>query len=59
MLANCLNKVVGKVVSGTQNAFMEGQQITNASLIASEVLAYWKRKGEKGVACKLDIEKAF
>ena len=59
VLANRLKKVVGLVVSEAQNAFVEGRQITNASLIANEVIDYWKKRKEKGVVCKLDIEKAF
>ena len=55
MLANRLKKVVGKVVSEAQNAFVEGRQITNASLIANQLIDHW----QKGVFCKLDIEKAF
>ena len=42
VLANCLKKVVGKVVSEDQNAFVEGQQITNASLIANEFIDHWQ-----------------
>ena len=59
VLANRLKKVISKVISLAQNAFMEGRQILNASLIANEVLdSTLKRKG-KGVLCKLDIEKAY
>ena len=59
MLANCLKKVVGKVVFEAQNALLEGRQITNASLIANELIDHWQKQREKGVICKLDIEKAF
>ena len=38
VLANRLKKVVVKVVSDAQNACVEGPQITNASLIANEVI---------------------
>ena len=38
VLANRLKKVVAKVASDTQNAFVEGRQITNASLIANKVI---------------------
>ena len=59
VLANRLKRVVGKVVSEAQNAFVEGRQITNASLIANELIDHWQKQKEKGVICKLDIEKAF
>ena len=59
MLATRLKKVVGLVVSKAQNAFVEGRQITNASLIANEVIDYLHKRKVKGVVCKLDIEKAF
>ena len=39
---------------------MEGRQITyNTSLSVNEVIDYWQKRGEKGVICKLDIEKAY
>ena len=34
VLANRLEKVIGKVMSLAQNAFVEGRQILNATLIA-------------------------
>ena len=59
VLANKLKKVVGKVVSAYQNAFIEGRQIIVASLIANELIDHWRKKRMKGVVCKLDIEKAY
>ncbi|KAJ9689584.1 hypothetical protein PVL29_014988 [Vitis rotundifolia] len=59
VLANRLKKVVGKVVSNAQNAFVMGKQILDASLIANEVIDTWQKRKEKGLICKLDIEKAY
>ena len=59
VLANRLKKVVGKVVSSAQNAFIEGTQILDTTLIANEAIDSLLKWNESGVLCKLDIEKAY
>ncbi|RVW55331.1 Transposon TX1 uncharacterized 149 kDa protein [Vitis vinifera] len=59
VLANRLKKVLDRVVSAYQNAFVRGRQILDASLVANEVIDYWHKRKEKGLICKLDIEKAY
>ena len=51
--------MLGKVVSVDQNAFMRERQILDTSLITNEVVDYWQKHKEKGLVCKLDIEKAY
>nr|CAN74005.1 hypothetical protein VITISV_006236 [Vitis vinifera] len=59
VLTNRLKKVVGKVVSSTQKAFVEGRQILDAVLIANEAIDSLLKRKESGVLCKLDLEKAY
>ena len=51
--------MMNKLVNSAQNAFVEGRQILDASLIANEVVDSMLKKKEKWVLYKLDIEKAY
>ncbi|KAJ9685117.1 hypothetical protein PVL29_017229 [Vitis rotundifolia] len=59
VLANRLKKVVGKVMSKAQGAFVEGRQILDAVLIANEAIDLVLKNNENGILCKLDIEKTY
>ena len=48
VLANRLKLVMNKLVNMTQNAFVEGRHILDASLIANEFFDSLMKKNEKG-----------
>ena len=54
-----MESVIGKVVSPSQNAFVNGRQILNSSLIANEAVYFLLRRKESGLLCKSDIVKVY
>ena len=59
VLANKLKKVMNGLVNPAQNAFVKGRQILDASLIVNKVIDSMQKRKERGILCKLDIEKAY
>ena len=59
VLANRLRRVLDKVISPSQNAFVEGRQILDAALIANEAVDSILRRNDGKVVYKLDIERAY
>ena len=47
------------MVSEAHNAFVEGRQILDATLVANKVVDSILRRKECGLLCNLDIEKAY
>lgn len=52
-----LKKVLDEIVSTSQNAFVEGRQILDATLVANEVVDSRRKQGVPGVLYKLDLER--
>lgn len=51
--------MIGKLVSGYQDAFIKGRQICDVALIANEALDWKLKSGEPSLVYKLDITKSF
>ncbi|KAJ9557765.1 hypothetical protein OSB04_012379, partial [Centaurea solstitialis] len=59
LLMERLKKVVGKIVSMEQSAYVEGRQILDGPLMVNEVCGWAKRAKKRILLFKVDFEKAF
>lgn len=59
LLAERLKKVIGKVISNTQCAFIKGRYILDGVLIANELIDHIRKKKKTGLIFKVDFEKAY
>lgn len=50
---------MGLIIYPPQNAFVRGRQLLNSSLIANECIDFWVKSKIKGVACHVDMKKAY
>ncbi|GJR01642.1 RNA-directed DNA polymerase, eukaryota, reverse transcriptase zinc-binding domain protein [Tanacetum coccineum] len=59
ILANRLAKVIDKIVSKEQSAFIAGRQILDGPIILSEIIEWHKKRNKQLLIFKVDFEKAF
>ncbi|GJR41094.1 putative RNA-directed DNA polymerase, eukaryota, reverse transcriptase zinc-binding domain protein [Tanacetum coccineum] len=59
ILANRLSKVVRKLVSHEQSAFISGRQILDGPLMLNEIIDWYKKRHKKMLIFKVDFKKAY
>ena len=59
VLANRLKEVLAKVISMSQNVFVEGRESMDVVLIANKAIDSILKSNRGAILCKLDIEKAY
>jgi hypothetical protein len=59
VLANRLKKVLGKLISKAQSAFLPNREILDGVLVVKELLDLAKRRKDKSLMFKVDFERAY
>nr|GEZ14506.1 RNA-directed DNA polymerase, eukaryota [Tanacetum cinerariifolium] len=59
VLAIRISKVIDKIVSHEQSAFIAGRQLLDGPLILSEAIDWFKKRKKQMLLFKVDFEKAF
>ncbi|KAJ0443306.1 putative RNA-directed DNA polymerase [Helianthus annuus] len=59
VLVNRLKKVIGRLISEEQTAFLKGRNITDGPLMLNEICAWLKKSRKTAMIFKVDIHKAY
>lgn len=59
ILSICLEKIISKIVSPNQSAFIKGRQILDGALVTNEIISLAKKEKTELLLLNVDFEKAF
>ncbi|XP_057246835.1 secreted RxLR effector protein 78-like [Beta vulgaris subsp. vulgaris] len=59
LMAKRLQSVISNLISPLQSSYVQGRQILDGALVASEVIESCKKRGTKTSLLKLDFHKAY
>ena len=59
VLANRLQKVIGKIISNDQTAYIKGRYMGHNIRLVSDVIDYYDMLNKSGISLAIDFHKAF